>query len=53
MQTLSPILACRDGEFTCVSNGQCIPETFKCNRRDDCEDGSDEENCRKYSLFLS
>ena len=33
--------ACREGEFRC-SYGKCIPEYFRCDGENDCEDGSDE-----------
>jgi len=35
---------CLDNEFKC-KNGQCIKSTDRCNRRFDCGDQSDEENC--------
>ncbi|XP_025082607.1 basement membrane-specific heparan sulfate proteoglycan core protein-like isoform X8 [Pomacea canaliculata] len=35
---------CRSSEFSC-SDGQCIASQRRCDRRLDCEDGSDEENC--------
>ena len=35
---------CDTDEFTCL-NGNCIPESTKCNTEDDCGDGSDELNC--------
>ena len=42
--------ACRSGEFQCV-NGDCIPESERCDNKYDCRDRSDEENCRK--LFFT
>ena len=35
---------CKRNEFTC-NNGKCISETQKCNQKDDCGDGSDEQGC--------
>ena len=35
---------CDSDQFTCI-NGQCIPESWKCDATDDCGDNSDEENC--------
>ena len=39
-------VSCSPGEFQCDS-GECLPPFLKCNRRKDCEDGSDESvtNC--------
>lgn len=37
--------SCKSGhEFHC-KNGKCIPSEWKCNRRDECGDNSDESNC--------
>ena len=36
--------ACRENEFRC-NDGTCIRSEFKCNRRADCQDGSDERDC--------
>ena len=44
---LSFSAGCSEDEFTCESTGRCIPTNRVCDRRNDCEDGSDEENCRK------
>ena len=38
-----------DGEFTC-NNGQCVSMTKRCDQLPDCDDGSDEEGCRLFSL---
>ncbi|XP_064642804.1 basement membrane-specific heparan sulfate proteoglycan core protein-like isoform X7 [Lineus longissimus] len=35
---------CQDSEFECRS-GECIEAGKKCDRRTDCRDGSDEDNC--------
>ncbi|XP_063780376.1 low-density lipoprotein receptor-related protein 12 [Pseudophryne corroboree] len=37
---------CERNRFRC-DNGKCISETLKCNRMDDCGDGSDEKLCAK------
>jgi len=42
---------CKFGERHCNS-GQCIPEQYWCNGRLDCEDLSDEKNCRKFLLCV-
>uniref|UniRef100_A0A8C6B9V0 Low-density lipoprotein receptor-related protein 2 n=1 Tax=Monodon monoceros TaxID=40151 RepID=A0A8C6B9V0_MONMO len=36
--------SCSETEFTC-SNGLCIPDWFRCDRRNDCGDYSDERDC--------
>ncbi|XP_077500637.1 transmembrane protease serine 9-like [Amblyomma americanum] len=35
---------CQDGELKC-RNSQCVDEAKKCDRNDDCGDGTDEERC--------
>ncbi|OCT74948.1 low-density lipoprotein receptor-related protein 12 [Xenopus laevis] len=37
---------CKSEQFRC-NNGKCIPEILRCNRMDDCGDGSDEKLCAK------
>ena len=43
----TPAPSCHDDQFTCNS-GQCIASELRCNRRYDCDDGSDERDCRKF-----
>jgi hypothetical protein len=40
------------GEFTCNS-GTCVDIFKRCNNRKDCDDGSDEDNCRMLRLSNS
>ena len=36
--------ACEANQFRC-NDGQCIDNSLKCDRKYDCQDGSDELNC--------
>ncbi|XP_065431034.1 basement membrane-specific heparan sulfate proteoglycan core protein isoform X3 [Chrysemys picta bellii] len=38
------VRACTGEEFACTS-GECIDKEFRCDRRPDCRDMSDEQNC--------
>jgi len=38
---------CPHGSFQCHGPNHCISKNFVCDDYPDCEDGSDEENCRK------
>lgn len=43
--------ACSSNEFIC-RNGQCIDNNKYCDGVQDCHDGSDEHNCRKYRFHI-
>ncbi|RWS07013.1 MAM and LDL-receptor class A domain-containing protein 1-like protein [Dinothrombium tinctorium] len=42
-------VTCNETQFQC-KNGGCIDDVFVCDYRNDCGDGSDEENCKKYEF---
>lgn len=41
-----PPVECSGEEFHCRTDGTCIPERWRCDGDKDCEDGSDETNCK-------
>ena len=45
------LTGCAAHEFQCRS-GECISPSARCDRKYDCRDGSDEQNCRKYTFIL-
>ena len=47
-QEFKKFVGCDDkNEFTC-KNGECIDNRYRCDGEVDCEDDSDEHNCRTY-----
>ena len=40
---------CTGEQFTCASNGLCVPKLWKCDGDDDCGDNSDEAECARES----
>ncbi len=36
---------CSSNEFTCNKSGDCIPLAWRCDKSEDCDDGSDEFGC--------
>ncbi|KAI6206597.1 Basement membrane proteoglycan [Aphelenchoides besseyi] len=47
-QKRSVVHGCSEGEFHCHS-GECIPSNYECNRRYDCQDGTDELHCAYFN----
>ena len=39
------------GEFQCTDGSDIIPESWVCDCYEDCDDGSDEANCRADACF--
>ncbi|KAI4896717.1 hypothetical protein NFI96_032885, partial [Prochilodus magdalenae] len=50
-QVITP-RSCLEDEFSC-NNGMCIPVDYVCNKRQDCSDNSDEENCANNGHSIS
>ncbi|CAN7995744.1 unnamed protein product, partial [Ixodes hexagonus] len=40
-------MTCKQDQFRCSDNGECIPAKWKCDGNEDCTDGSDESKCKK------
>ena len=41
---------CGPDSFQCVGDRTCIPGAMQCDSKSDCQDQSDEANCRKEPL---
>ena len=48
-QQILSLTGCRESEFTCNS-GSCVHMDSRCDRKADCEDSSDERNCKIVSV---
>lgn len=42
--------SCSSEEWTCHSDGKCIPLSWVCDQNFDCSDESDEKVCSEYKL---
>lgn len=43
---------CEPNEFQCPG-GKCVMKIWRCDGENDCDDGFDEQGCRKLHFFLS
>lgn len=49
--TSSPTSNCPPMHFEC-DNKRCIPQSYQCDKEQDCDDGTDELGCSKLELFF-
>ena len=42
-------IACTSKQFKCESDNKCIPNHWRCDNKEDCNDGSDERSCDELS----
>ena len=44
---------CQPHQFQCRRSRTCINASWKCDRDEDCSDGSDEDDCRKQCTLIN
>ena len=48
------VAACLSYQYDCDGTGyECVPDYDVCDGTEDCYNGSDEDNCRKYAVAIS
>lgn len=46
-----PKVTCGPNQFTCESEGRCIPDHWACDGHKDCKSGEDEKDCANQSIW--
>lgn len=46
------VINCTASQFKCASEGRCISNMYHCDGVFDCDDHSDEVDCRKYHISI-
>ena len=50
--SLTEVIECSEVRTFRCENGACVPYTLRCDRHDDCGDGSDEIGCSKWAQIF-
>lgn len=51
LSSLIKDMTCGPNQFSC-GDGECIPETRRCNKQQDCKNLQDEIDCRKFTFVI-
>lgn len=50
--TSTPV-KCREYQWQCGDSGQCIPQSWRCDGKEDCHNSLDENQCERFFAVLT